>query len=118
MNIDLHITLIDLHIDLHITHIDLNIDICIPLLRSLYYITEYQCTITHIRSYYVDIACDIALHRYRHIEGVPPLESYQHKRRKLVEKQVAGVQLDNFMDLQRWAAEHLLPERPDVSGCR
>ena len=44
------------------------------------------------------------------------MEAYQHKRRKLVEKKTAGVQLNDFLDLQRWAEAHELPaKREDMA---
>ena len=67
----------------------------------------------HIEAYqpaYHDIACNTALRCCR-LEGVPPLESYQHKRRELKRKKVAGVHLNDFLDLQRWAEAHRLPAR-------
>ena len=74
----------------------------------LHYITSYQHA-------YHDIACNTALRCCR-LEGVPPMESYQHKRRRLVRSKTAGVQLNDFLDLQRWAEAHELPaKREDMA---
>ena len=45
----------------------------------------------------------------RCIAGVPPHAAYQNAKRKVVKAKTAGVQLETFLDLQRWAAENYLP---------
>ena len=45
----------------------------------------------------------------RCIAGVPPKEAYQSAKRKVVAAKTAGVQLETFLELQRWAAENYLP---------
>ena len=40
---------------------------------------------------------------------MPPHAAYQSAKRKVVAAKTAGVQLETFLDLQRWAEENYLP---------
>ena len=47
------------------------------------------------------------------IAGVPDLRVWQDQKRKMKQKKTAGVVLETFLDFQRWAQAHFLPDSFD-----
>ena len=42
--------------------------------------------------------------------GLPTLKQYQDKKRVTKRAKVKGVQVETFVELQKWATDHLLPD--------